>query len=423
MYGGASAPPSMQPRIHRRTRPYPGPPSPGLPAGVPQQVDDDVEPRRIATHAGPLRPGERVGRYVVRNKLGRGGMGVVWGAYDPVLGRRVALKLVRHRDALEAIEAHVDERLRREAQALARLSHPNVVSLYDVGTCEHGDYLALELVPGVDLEQWLHKATRSWKQVIEVFLLAGRGLAAAHTAGLIHRDFKPANVIVGPQGHVTVVDFGLARSAELDTTVGSTGHEADDDDAPADPCSRGEHRIPADSRISGDALALLSTRLTGTNMIVGTRGYMAPEQLLGLSVGPRADQFSFCVALFEAFYGVRPYPGTNAVETATAYSKGAIITPPDRHGVPARVHHVLLRGLRIEPDDRFPSMDALLVALRRAMPGPRTKVLLAAALVATATVSGLVGAKLQAMLGSTATAPTPSAEAAVPRELPGDPSP
>jgi eukaryotic-like serine/threonine-protein kinase len=392
----------MQPRIHRRTQPYPGAPPPG----VPQRIDDDVEPRRIAM-AGALRPGDRIGRYVVRNRLGRGGMGVVWGAYDPVLGRRVALKLVRHSDSDEGGgDSHVDERLRREAQALARLSHPNVVSLYDVGTCEYGDYLALELVPGVDLEQWLHAEPRSWRTILEVFLLAGRGLAAAHTAGLIHRDFKPANVIVGPQGHVTVVDFGLARCAELDTTIGATHHDREAD-APV-------------RRSSSDAEpthALLSTRLTGTNMIVGTRGYMAPEQLMGLSVGPRADQFSFCVALYEALYESRPYPGKNAVETATAYARGVLTEPGDRRGVPARVHAVLREGLCIEPDDRFPSMDALLSALRHALPGPRKRLLLVAALTATAAISGSAGAWLSQTFGAPAapvavTAPAEPAEPA-----------
>jgi serine/threonine protein kinase len=380
----------MHPRIHRRTEPYPGVSSPG----VPERIDDDVEPQRIPM-GGPLRPGDRIGRYVVRNRLGRGGMGVVWGAYDPVLGRRVALKLVRQREPSEAVEIHVDERLRREAQALARLSHPNVVSLYDVGTSEHGDYLALELVPGVDLEQWLHKRSHEWKEIVAVFLLAGRGLAAAHTAGLIHRDFKPANVIVGPQGHVTVVDFGLARNAELETTLG-TSEVSDDPDAP----------VHFDARASNDAVAtreLLSTRLTGTNMIVGTRGYMAPEQLLGLTVGPRADQFAFCVALYEALYGVRPYPGNNALETANSFARGDVTEPADRRGVSPRVHEVLLTGLKIEPDERYPSMDALLVALRRAMPGPRKRLLLVAALVATAAISGGTGALLQWMLGEPAT--------------------
>ncbi len=385
----------MEPRIHPRTEPYRGAPTPG----VPTRVDDDSEPRRIGMD-GPVRAGDRIGRYVVRNRLGRGGMGVVWGAYDPVLGRRVALKLVLHRDSAEAVEIQVDERLRREAQALARLSHPNVVSLYDVGTCEHGDYLALELVPGVDLQQWLRTKTRSWREIVEVFLLAGRGLAAAHVAGLIHRDFKPANVIVGPQSHVTVVDFGLARSAELDTTLGAgAGGPSAEAGANAN--------APASLRPSGDAIAtraLLSTRLTGTNMIVGTRGYMAPEQLLGLVVGPRSDQFSFCVALYDALYGIRPYPGKNAVETATAYARGVITEPSDRKGVPARVHQVLLQGLSIEPDDRFASMDALLSKLRRAMPGPRKRLMLVAALLATATASCGAGAWAQRAWGDTTAA-------------------
>lgn len=364
----------MQPISHPRTQPfgstqpYSGAPGPG----VPHAIDDDARPQRISG-TGPLRPGSHIGRYVVRNKLGRGGMGIVYGAYDPLLGRRVALKLVRHRDANEAIEVHVDERLRREAQALAQLAHPNVVSLYDLGASEHGDYLALELVPGIDLEQWLHKQTRGWRAIIDVFLFAGRGLAAAHVAGLIHRDFKPTNVIVGPHGHVTVVDFGLARSAELDPTPLICGEPPSEDQAP-----------------------LLSARLTGTNLIVGTRGYMAPEQLLGLTVGPRADQFAFCVALFEALYGIRPYPGKNAVETATSFARGTLVEPDDRHGVPVRLHQALLRGLSIEPDDRFPTMEALSAALRKELPAPRGRWLLAAAWVATSLLSAGGGAWLHA---------------------------
>ncbi|MCA9709198.1 MAG: protein kinase, partial [Myxococcales bacterium] len=150
-------------------------------SGVPHRIDDDLRPQPISM-GGPLRAGDRIGRYVVRSKLGRGGMGVVYGAYDPLLGRRVAIKLVRHRDTLDGVEVHVDERLRREAQALARLSHPNVVALYDVGTCAHGDFLALELVPGISLDRWLREQLHGWQEIVDVFLLAGRGLAAAHTA-------------------------------------------------------------------------------------------------------------------------------------------------------------------------------------------------------------------------------------------------
>ena len=316
----------------------------------------------------------------MRTKLGRGGMGVVYGAYDPVLGRRVALKLVRHRDTPESLDAKVDERLRREAQALARLSHPNVVSLYDVGACEHGDFLALELVPGIDLDRWLRKQSRPWQTQLEIFLDAGRGLAAAHAAGLIHRDFKPTNVIVGPHGHVTVVDFGLARSAELDTTVANKALDPErEPDAPQG--------------------VLLSRRLTGTHVIVGTRGYMAPEQLLGLAVGPRADQFSFCVSLYEALYGVRPYPGKNAVETATSFARGTLVEPEERNGVPKRLHETIMTGLSIEPSDRFPTMDALMSELRRALPISRKRWLLAAALVGTAAFSATVGATAQASFG------------------------
>ncbi|MEX1368155.1 MAG: serine/threonine-protein kinase [Nannocystaceae bacterium] len=381
----------MEPRSHPRTQPFSGAPAPG----VPQRIDEDRRPDPAPS--GPLRPGDRVGRYIVRSKLGRGGMGVVYGAYDPLLGRRVALKLVRHRDTPDSVEAHVDERLRREAQALARLTHPNVVSLYDVGCCERGNFLALELVPGIDLDEWLRKQLHPWTDIVEVFVDAGRGLAAAHAAGLIHRDFKPANVIVGPQRHVTVVDFGLARNAELDTTITH------------DPGAR----TPTPQRDE-----LLATRLTGTNIIVGTRGYMAPEQLLGLTVGPRADQFSLCVALFEALYGRRPYPGKNAVETATSFARGNLEDPTERRGVSNRVHEALLKGLSIEPDDRFPSMDALLLALGRGLPRARRRWLLAAALAVTATLSAAGGAVGHAWLSDD---PTPMPASAFETETAGEP--
>jgi len=331
-------------------------------------------------------PGDRIGRYVIRSKLGRGGMGVVYGAYDPVLGRRVALKLVRQRD--DALEVQVDERLRREAQALARLAHPNVVSLYDVGSCAYGDYLALELVPGISLDRWLRKQMRSWKEIIDVFLLAGRGLGAAHHASLIHRDFKPTNVIVGPHGHVTVVDFGLARSAELNTTV-------------SDPTRDG---TPPRSRDSEEIQAMLSTRLTGNNVIVGTHGYMAPEQLLGLTVGPRADQFSFCAALFEALYGVRPFPGLNALETARAFTQGERVVPDNPRNVPARIYQALVRGLSVAPEERFPSMEALLSSLRSTRVGLRLPMRWIGALAATAMLSGLTGAWIDHVLSEPAAA-------------------
>ncbi len=361
---------------------------------MPQVIEDDRKPSRITMGQGP-RPGDRIGRYVIRSKLGRGGMGVVYGAYDPILGRRVALKLVRHRDRLDGVDIQVDERLRREAQALARLAHPNVVSLYDVGSCAHGDYLALELVPGINLDRWLRKQLRSWQEIIDVFLPAGRGLAAAHRASLIHRDFKPTNVIVGPQGHVTVVDFGLARSAELNTTLSDP--DSKDSGPAAAPTTR--------SRDSEEIHAMLSTRLTGDNIIVGTHGYMAPEQLLGLLVGPRADQFSFCAALFEALYGVRPFRGANAVQVARAFSRGERVEPDNPKGAPERVHEILARGLSIDAEDRFPSMEALLDALRRCRTGWRMPLPWIGALVATAALSGLTGALVHHMVQQPEPAP------------------
>ena len=326
------------------------------PLGVPRMVSSDPSfgPLPIL----PLRRGDRVGRFEIERRLGTGGMGVVFSARDLELGRRVAVKLVRHR-AGERPDPRFTARLRREAQALARLSHPNVVGLYDLGTTSRGIFLAMEFIDGPNVAKWLGLRARTWWEVLDVFLQAGRGLAAAHAAGLIHRDFKPNNVIVGPSGRVIVVDFGLARAT---------------DRAPDD----------ADSSLS---LTLLAKRLTRTNVIIGTRGYMAPEQLLGLSVGPSCDQFSFCVALWEALYGARPYPGENAMETARAFADRRLVEPDDRRGVPAHVHRALCRGLAVEPQDRFADMTDLLCALTPRPRGGWRNWRIVAAIVATASAS------------------------------------
>ena len=338
-------------------------------AGVPQPiVDEAVYP--TAEGYGPLDVGDRVGRYVITQKLGRGGMGVVFGARDTALGRKVALKLVRRPRLPSPHEASLSPRLVREAQALARLSHPNVVGLYDLGTSPSAMFLAMEFIDGTVLHRYLCQQQRPWQEVVRLFVQAGRGLSAAHAAGIVHRDFKPTNVIVGHDGRVTVVDFGLARGT-------------DDADWGAD----------------HDALR---TKLTDANVIIGTRGYMAPEQLLGLPVGPAADQFAFCVSLFEALYSERPYPGRNAVETARSFAANLLMTPADRRGVPASIHRAIARGLAVEPTERFPSMDDLLAALDPS--GARSKTTrgrlgLAAALVLTAAASAVatawMGARLQ----------------------------
>jgi serine/threonine protein kinase len=307
------------------------------PPGIPRIVSSDPSfgPLPIL----PLRRGDLVGRFEIERRLGTGGMGVVYSARDLELGRRVAVKLVRHR-AGERPDPRFTARLRREAQALARLSHPNVVGLFDLGSTARGIFLAMEFIDGPNVAKWLTLAPRTWWEILDVFVQAGRGLAAAHAAGLIHRDVKPNNVIVGPDDRVIVVDFGLARA---------TSRPPDD----------------ADSSLS---LTLLAQRLTRTNVILGTKGYMAPEQLLGLAVGPSCDQFSFCVALWEALYGARPYPGENAMETARSFADRRLVEPADRRGVPVHVHRALRRGLSVEPEDRFADMTDLLCAL---MPRPR----------------------------------------------------
>jgi eukaryotic-like serine/threonine-protein kinase len=329
--------------------------------GVPQPILDE---RSAAQSRGParertLKPGERIGRYVVHRKLGRGGMGVVYGASDPELERRVAIKLVRTTRLEHA--RRLATRLRREAQALARLQHPNIVALYDVGTAVQGTFMAMEYLRGHDLARWLAAGDRSCKEIVAVFVQAGRGLAAAHASGLVHRDFKPTNVMVCDDGHVKVLDFGLAYGTPtLDPWLSSTG---------------------------GDS-SLLSRRLTRVNVVLGTAGYMSPETIMGdAPVGPRSDQFSFCVALFEALWGIRPYPGRDPLEMAATFATREMSKPKRRRGVPRRIERAILRGLSLDADDRFPNMDALLDALEPPK-GRRWRTLLgAAAIVSTACLS------------------------------------
>jgi hypothetical protein len=267
-----------------------------------------------------------VGRYVVLEPVGAGGMGVVYAAYDPKLDRKVALKLVRP-DRGGAQPADVRQlRLLREAQALARLAHPNVVSVHDTGSFLDQVFLAMEFVDGGTVRDWLRASPRTWRETLHLFLQAGRGLAAAHAAGLVHRDFKPDNVLIGRDGRVKVTDFGLAA------------------DAPA----------PAPLPAVGS---------TGVGLVPGTPGYQAPEVLAGGPADARGDQFAFCVSLHEALYGVRP-SGDG---------------PPRDTKVPAWVRRVLLRGLSAATGERYPSMDALLHELGRDPGAVRTRRLAVAA--------------------------------------------
>ena len=329
--------------------------------GVPQPVLEDRSTMQPLARGRPatLRPGERIGRYVVHRKLGRGGMGIVYGASDPELERRVAIKLVSTTRSERA--RRYATRLRREAQALARLLHPNIVALYDVGSAMQGTYMAMEYLPGQDLARWLDAAQRHWKEIVDVFVEAGRGLAAAHAAGLVHRDFKPTNVMVCTDGRVKVLDFGLAYGTPtLDPWLSSSG---------------------------GDS-SLLARRLTRVNVVLGTAGYMSPETITNEApVGPRSDQFSFCVALYEALWGNRPFPGRDPIEMAGSFASGRIAEPARKRKVPRRIERAIARGLSLDADQRFPNMDALLEQLCPPAGRRWRRLIGAAALVSTACLS------------------------------------
>jgi eukaryotic-like serine/threonine-protein kinase len=304
--------------------------------------------RRLAPRSLPDHDPERIGRYSIRRRLGMGGMGVVYEAFDERVGRAVALKLLLPGNA--EVER---ERLRREAQALARLSHPNVVEVFEIG--EHHDpeageppraYVAMALVEGHSLDRWLRLRRRSLAEIVEVFVQAGEGLVAAHAHGLVHRDFKPGNVLVGNDGRVRVVDFGLVR--ESDVVEPST---------------------PATER-SVRALPLGSFResLTRTGATVGTPAYMSPEQLLHLPLGPKSDQFAFCVALYEALFRQHPFVvGGEWTKLPFNVLDGAVARPPHDPRVPARLVKAVVRGLAVRPEERWPALDVLLSELRWAL--------------------------------------------------------
>jgi serine/threonine protein kinase/tetratricopeptide (TPR) repeat protein len=389
----------------------------------------------------PLGRGANVGsRYMVVDELGRGGMGVVYRAYDPELDRRIALKLIHGRDR----DALGSERLLREAQALAQLSHPNVVAVYDVGTFGSSVFMAMELVEGTTLRSWLRQTQRSTNEILDVFLAAGEGLAAAHRANIVHRDFKPSNLLIGSDGRVRVADFGLARSVVargavppissgsgravvLDTGVrvdsaragsetstprasggprsspetpavtvaetrrasiamagakavtapseGSLSPASGSEGSPANtPGGFGSARTPvSDGSARTPGAERSSDQLTALGTILGTPEYMSPEQHEGLAVDALSDQYSYCVCLYEAFYGRRPPQGKAPREGDYDSRRGA--RDGGRAGprvpVPRRVRALVARGLSQSPEGRHPSMQALLDELRLARHPPR----------------------------------------------------
>jgi len=308
--------------------------------------EDDAAPARDDR----LRRGDAIGRFVTLELLGVGGMGEVYLCYDPELDRRVAVKLLHPPRSGRAEEARA--RLLREARSIARLSHPNVVTVHDVAVWQDRVFLAMEYVAGPTLAAWRRAHAGDWATIVAVYRQAGEGLAAAHRAGLIHRDFKPDNVLVALEAGVSrarVLDFGIARVA-ADEALG----EVDETAVLAD-TARGERSIA----------------ITAPGMLLGTPAYMAPEQFMAARVDPRTDQFSFCVALWEALYGQRPFAGDALAELAANVVQGKLRPLPRDARVPERVQAALRRGLAVDPAQRFPDMPALLAALAPAVPRPR----------------------------------------------------
>jgi len=322
------------------------------------------ESARRASAAG-LCAGQRLGRFSLTRLLGHGSMGEVWAAHDHELDRGVALKLLRL--GPDALGAESTARLRREAQAMARLNHPNVVAIYELGTDDVGRvFCAMELVDGMTLRRWL-ATSRSWRAVLRVASEVARGIAAAHAVGLIHRDIKPENILVSSSGRTLVSDFGLAKLLDLGAGDG-TAREAGSSIAASTPVGA----------------------LTATGTLIGTPVYMAPEQLDAQPVDARSDQFSYCVTVYEALFGARPFVG-DTIEELVRNARRGPARPHRLRGVPKGVVRCLERGLAADPVARWPSMTALIAELERAALWPRRRRLavLAAGLGAVAIAGGL----------------------------------
>jgi serine/threonine protein kinase/tetratricopeptide (TPR) repeat protein len=384
---------------------------------------EDDSDEESAAEALRFERGATIDRYMILDRIGAGAMGVVYTAYDPRLDRRVALKVMHARPGAQASD--VATRLLREAQALAKLSHPNVVAVHDANALGEVVYLTMELVDGVSLTTWLKQRPRSVDEILKVFIEAGQGLAGAHAAGLIHRDFKPDNVLVGDDGRVRVVDFGIARGADgpdlmsVDQAIERSQDPATRSDAPppAEKAAEGavlpfastdrgavpgfarSNDLADTQRAEGAQLVkktegsrfaaavaaaasgadrprllasqletaipgLSSVRLTRTGALVGTPAYMAPEQHIAARVDARSDQFAFCIALYEALFGSHPFPAKNYVQLSLSVLGGKVDTMVGRNDVPVRVRKAILRGLTVDPALRFASMDDLLVVLK-----------------------------------------------------------
>ncbi len=366
-------------------------------------ADGDELAETAASGSAPARPpgaapvpGDTIGRYVIERVLGAGGMGVVFAAHDPDLDRRVALKLLH---AGGTTESEARTRLLREARAMAKVNHPNVITVYEVGTAGGVDFVAMELVDGTNVADWLRETPRPAAEVLRVLGAAGRGLAAAHATGLVHRDFKPANVLLARGGKVVVTDFGLARAFD-DAALAATLPAATAGTATGTATSAAAASPALDATLAADApdatprpasprtdSADLSSTLTRTGALLGTPAYMAPEQFAGQAAGPRADQYALAVALWEGLAGARPFRGGSFDELRQAVERGAAA---DGDRIPRRVRAVLERALARDPAARWPDLEAMLTALERAQRRPRQLAVAGGALVVAAGVAALI---------------------------------
>ena len=285
--------------------------------------------KRLFTN--PRDAAHTMGRYRILDPLGSGAMGVVYAAYDEQLDRKVALKLLR--GASNATDGR--RRMLREAKALAQLSDPHVVQVHDAGVLEGEVFVAMEYVAGPTLRQWCEHERHAPAEIVDKFIEAGRGLAAAHDKRIIHRDFKPDNVLIGVDGRARVVDFGLAAGSEGPPDLGAS------------------------------VSAPFAPVLTQTGVVLGTPAYMAPEQFTGEPVDARIDQFAFAVALWEALFGQRPHAGKTMRALADAAGKGPPAVPRAAE-IPPRVGRALRRALQADPADRFADMHELLRAIEPA---------------------------------------------------------
>jgi eukaryotic-like serine/threonine-protein kinase len=289
----------------------------------------------------------RMGRFEVIREIGEGGMATVYEALDPSLGRHVALKLVR---ADKRDDSYEHERLIREAKAIADIEHPNVITVYEVGRCSEGVFIAMEYVRGPTLRTWMRATPRPWGEVTRMLLKVGRGLAAAHARGITHGDFKPANVIIGGDERPRVLDFGLAHCGG---TRASRRHESSSS-AMSYQSLDGEHSITHTTTIDNEE--------SETILFAGTPAYMAPEQHKGEAPDHGSDQFSFATVLWEALYRQRPFLGRNPFLVSQAIIDDRQ-TPPPVSRVPAWLHRIVDQGIANKPEDRHESIASMLAAV------------------------------------------------------------